>query len=239
MVGDFNKDGKLDAIVGGQILFGNGDGTFRATFNFVGASLAADLNGDGNLDLVTAGTGTVLVQLGNGDGTFQAAVKYTIRNTAVLALGDLNGDGKPDIVAIAEPFVRGAANQVLSGNIAVLLNNGDGTFQPAVIYSVAPNLTAVALGDFNGDGNMDLAVTSASSSIGAVTVLLGNGDGTLRNALTYGVGTPTALAVGDLNGDGKPDLAMTGGLSDSVLVLLNTYVPGSGSACAPVVPVGN
>jgi FG-GAP repeat. len=53
-----------------------------------------------------------------------------------LALGDLNGDGKPDIVAISEPFVRGAANQVLSGNIAVLLNNGDGTFQAAVRYAV-------------------------------------------------------------------------------------------------------
>lgn len=240
VVGDFNKDGKLDVIVGGQILFGNGDGTFRVTFNFVQASLVADLNGDGNLDLVAAGTNTVLVQLGNGDGTFRAPVRYTVRNTAVLALGDLNGDGKPDIVAIAEPFVRGAANQVLSGNIAVLLNNGDGTFQAAVRYAVAPNLSAVAVGDFNGDGNMDVAVSSASAPVGAVTVLLGNGDGTFRNALTYGGGTPTAMAVGDLNGDGKPDLAMTGGLGDSVVVLLNTYVSGSGgSACAPVPVVAN
>jgi hypothetical protein len=93
------------------------------------------------------------------------------------------------------------------------------------------------VGDFNGDGAMDLAVASATTTVGAVTVLLGNGDGTFRSALNYGGGTPTRLAVGDLNGDGKPDLVMNG---DNVVVLMNTYVPGSGgSACAPVVPVGN
>src|ERR1700687_238606 len=112
--------------------------------------------------------------------------------------------------------------------------------QTAVRYAVAPNLASVAVGDFNGDGNMDLAISSASAPVGAVTVLLGNGDGTFRNALPYGGGPATALAVGDLNGDGKPDLAMTGGLSDSVVVLLNTYVLGSGgSACAPIPAVGN
>jgi hypothetical protein len=237
VVGDFNKDGKLDALVGGQVLLGNGDGTFRATTTFVTAfAVAADLNGDGNLDMVgNGGGGTVLVQLGNGDGTFRAAVSYPIGNSGLLAVGDLNGDGKPDIVAVAEPFIRSASNQVLSGNIAVLLNNGDGTFQPAVKYTVAPGLISVALGDFNGDGYTDVAVLS-----GSVSVLLGNGDGTFRNQVNYGGGTPTRLAVGDLNGDGKPDLALTGGLDNSVVVLLNTYVSGSGgSVCAPISPVGN
>jgi hypothetical protein len=237
VLGDFNKDGKLDAVVAGQVLLGNGDGTFRATTTFVTAFLvAADLNGDGNLDMVGTGTGgTVLVQLGNGDGTFQSPVKYSIGNSGLLAVGDVNGDGKPDIVAVAEPFIRGAANQVLSGNIAVLLNNGDGTFQPAK-YAVAPGLVSLVLGDFNGDGYADLAVLNGSG----LSVLLGNGDGTFRNQLNYGSGTPTRLAVGDLNGDGKPDLVTVGGVDNSVVVLLNTYVPGSGgSACAPVSPVGN
>jgi hypothetical protein len=236
VVGDFNKDGKLDAVVGGQVLLGNGDGTFRATTTFVTAiAAAADLTGDGNLDMVGNGSGgAVLVQLGNGDGTFQSPVKYSIGNSGLLAVGDVNGDGKPDIIAVAEPFIRSASNQVLSGNIAVLLNNGDGTFQPAVKYAVAPGLVSLALGDFNGDGNADVAVISGS----AVSVLLGNGDGTFRNQLNYGGGTPTRLAVGDLNGDGKPDLVTVGGVDNSVVVLLNIYTPGSGgSACAPVPPV--
>jgi FG-GAP-like repeat/FG-GAP repeat len=241
VLGDFNKDGKLDAVVAGQVLLGNGDGTFRVTSTIVTAFLlAADLDGDGNLDMVGTGTGgTVLVQLGNGDGTFRAAVRYPIGNSGLLAVGDLNGDGKPDIVAVAEPFIRGSASQVLSGNIAVLLNNGDGTFQPAVKYSVAPGLISVVMADFNGDGYTDVAVASGSASVSGLSVLLGNGDGAFRNALNYGGGTPTRLAVGDLNGDGQPDLALTGGLDNSVTVLLNTYVPGSGgSACPPVPPVG-
>ena len=90
-------------------------------------------------------------------------------------------------------------------------------------------------------GATDLAVTSGLSPVGVVPVLLGNGDGTFRSALTYGAGSaPASLAVGDLNGDGKPDLAMTGGLGDNVTVLLNTYVSGSGgSVCAPATPLAN
>jgi hypothetical protein len=233
VVGDFNKDGKLDLVVSGQVMLGNGDGTFRASSVTVTPFiLAADMNGDGNLDMVGAGpNGSVSVQLGKGDGTFQAAVNYPIGKVGLVAVGDFNGDGKPDVVAISDPTV---------GTIAVLLNNGDGTLQPAVKYSVVPQgVFAVAVGDFNGDGAMDLGIASATSTVGAVTVLLGNGDGTFRDALNYGGGTPTRLTVGDVNGDGKPDLVTNGG-PDSVTVLLNTYVPGSGgSACAPVVAVGN
>ena len=90
-------------------------------------------------------------------------------------------------------------------------------------------------------GATDLAVTSGLSPVGVVPVLLGNGDGTFRSALTYGAGSaPASLAVGDLNGDGKPDLAIADDFSNNVLVLLNTYVAGSGgSACAPVAASGN
>jgi hypothetical protein len=228
VVGDFNKDGKLDVLVGGQVLLGNGDGTFRANLASVTAfQVAADLNGDGILDMLGPGAaGAVVVQLGNGDGTFRAPVSYPAgASGALVAVGDLNGDGKPDVVTLSDVTV---------GTIAVLLGNGDGTFQPAVKYAVTKGLISVALGDFNGDGNMDAAVTSGFG----VTVLLGNGDGTFRNPLNYGAGSG-ALAVGDLNGDGKPDLAM-GYSTDSVQVLLNTYVPGSGgSACAPVPALAN
>jgi hypothetical protein len=100
------------------------------------------------------------------------------------------------------------------------------------------------MADFNGDGNLDLAVASNGTGSaglgGAVTVLLGQGDGTFRNSIVYGAGNnPLSLAVGDVNGDGQPDLVIADNVANSVAVLLNNYVPGSGgSACAPVAPVG-
>jgi hypothetical protein len=176
--------------------------------------------------------GTVLVQLGNGDGTFQAQVSYPIGNVGLLAVGDLNGDGKPDVVAVSAPNIRPTGSQQISGTIAVLLNNGDGTLQPAVKYGVGEGVHSVSMGDFNGDGKMDLAVITGFG----VVVLLGNGDGTFRNPLAYGAAKLYA-AVGDVNGDGKPDLVTVDDTDDGVSVLLNTYIPGSGgSACAMVPP---
>ncbi len=235
VLGDFNKDGKLDVSAGGQIWLGNGNGTFRATSTFVGGQVAADLNGDGNLDMVgSGGNGNGVVQLGNGDGTFQAQVSYPTGGSGLLAVGDLNGDGKPDVVAVSVPNIRPAGSQLISGTIAVLLNNGDGTFQPAVKYGVGEGVSSVSFGDFNGDGKTDLAVINGFG----VMVLLGNGDGTFRNPLTYGAAALYA-AVGDVNGDGKPDLVTVDDLDNGVAVLLNTYIPGSGGSACAMVPVFN
>jgi hypothetical protein len=256
--GDFNKDGKLDlaliGAVGLQIVLGNGDGTFRGSLGLPGLSppvgpvAVADLNGDGNLDLVLTAVntlggvslqpGNISVMLGRGDGTFAAAVTYPAGKMATgVAIGDLNGDGKPDL-AVAD-FGPGAAD------VAVLLGNGDGTFQTAVKYPAVNGADAVVMGDFNGDGNLDLAVSSnavgpSGAGSGSVTVLLGRGDGTFRNSMVYGAGiNPLSLAVGDVNGDGQPDLLFADNQANSVVVLLNNYVPGSSSACSPVQPLGN
>jgi hypothetical protein len=184
---------------------------------------------------VGAGGGGVLVQLGNGDGSFHAPVTYPVGSTGLLAVGDLNGDGKPDVVVVSVPNIRPAGSKLISGTIAVLLNNGDGTLQPAVTYGVGEGVYSVSMGDFNGDGKMDLAVINGFG----VMVLLGNGDGTFRNPLTYGAAKLYA-AVGDVNGDGKPDLVTVNDLDNGVTVLLNTYIPGSGgSACTTVPPFGN
>jgi len=135
------------------------------------------------------------VLLGNGDGSFQAAVNYDAGAQSV-AVGDFNGDGKPDLASSA----------------AVLLGNGDGTFQAALSSSVGGD--SVAVSDFNGDGKSDLAVATAGGggeggSPSSVSVAVGKGDGTFQAALTYFAGFGSrSVAVADFNGDGKPDLAV-------------------------------
>jgi hypothetical protein len=165
-----------------------------------------DFNGDGKPDLVvadtSAATGDVSVLLGIGDGTFQPAVNYAAGvnpyGPLTVAVGDFNGDGKPDLVA----------GNGKGGNLSVLLGNGDGTFQPALNYAPGGlSASSIAVGDFNLDGRADLAVTD--STTGEVTVLLGNGNGTFQAAVSYPTGTsPNSVVVGDFNGDGVADLAV-------------------------------
>jgi hypothetical protein len=110
-----------------------------------------------------------------------------------FAVGDFNGDGKPDLVTLANASVN------------ILLNRGNGVFGAPMNYSAFYQPTGVVTGDFNGDGNLDLAVSS--SSAGTITILLGNGDGTFRAPTSFNVGyNVQSVAVGDLNGDGKADL---------------------------------
>jgi hypothetical protein len=183
---------------------------------------AADVNGDGRLDLVVANAcqsdvcgddGAVSVLLGNGDGTFRTAVVYNGagNSTGAVAVSDLNGDGKPDIV-VANLCATSVCS--LGGSLAVLLGNGDGSFQAAVTYDAGgADSASVAVADVNGDGKPDLIVANtclAGSDCGAgtVAVLLGNGDGTFRTAVTNVPSGyfPISVTVADLNADGKPDL---------------------------------
>ncbi|PYI80266.1 MAG: hypothetical protein DME26_21920, partial [Verrucomicrobia bacterium] len=137
-------------------------------------------------------------------GTFRAGSQ-----PVSVAVADFNGDGKPDLVV---------ANQV-SGDVSVLLGNGNGTFQTAVNYASGNGPSSVAVGDFNGDGKRDLAI--ANSGSGDVSVLLGNGDGTFQAFVSYGLGdVPQSVAVGDFNGDGKLDLAVAMRTFADVSVLL-------------------
>src|SRR5207247_143990 len=155
------------------------------------------------------------VLLGNGDGTFQPALSFAAGSNAVsVAVGDVNGDGRPDLV-VADLGLNTGYSTVL-----VLLGNGDGTFQPARDFDVGTHPISVAVGDVNGDGRPDLAVANAGSN--NVSVLLGYGDGTFQPALSFAAGTyPVSVAVGDVNGDGRPDLATANYNSNDVSVLIN------------------
>ena len=226
-VGDFNGDGKLDLAVSNlntvSILLGNGDGTFRAAKTYAtggsggGQVVVADFDGDGKLDLAVGNAAerddapgnTVSILFGNGNGTFQAAVRYKVGSGPVgLAVGDFNGDGKPDLVATA----------AASNTIWILLNTGKGTFRPAVSFAVGSYPESVVTGDFNGDGNLDLAVANWGS--GYVSVLFGKGNGSFEPEVYYPLsGNPSEVTIGDFNGDGKPDLAVSSG--DFLWVLLN------------------
>ncbi len=227
---DLNGDGILDLIVTGKrgtsslvaTLIGNGNGTFQAPVetDFTGLStpnaVFGDFNGDGALDFAFVTAAGVQSMLGNGDGTFHPgpSTPLSLIGNNAIATGDFNGDGKLDLVAsVYDPWTTGFFE------IAVLPGNGDGSFgSPNVVpgsgTSFVGAITA-AVGDFNGDGKLDIA--SAYQSVGPVnegflTVSLGNGDGTFQSAYYVpNVNTiTTPLLVGDFNGDGNLDLA-TGG----------------------------
>jgi Bacterial Ig-like domain (group 3)/FG-GAP-like repeat len=184
----------------------------------------ADFNGDGKLDIAVANLfscdtctarGSVGILLGNGDGTFQPPRSYDSggNNARGIAIADLNGDGKFDVI-VTNTCTAGTFCDVNSntGSVAVLLGNGDGTFQPAHAYSAGIQLSSgLALGDFNRDGKLDVVVADGCGRCGLhnIAVLLGNGDGTFGSPRTYDLGgEPQGIAVGDIDGDGKLDVVV-------------------------------
>ena len=146
--------------------------------------------------------------------SFAAAKSYaTGQHPLSVAIGDLNGDGKPDLAT---------ANGFGNNTVSVLLNRGDGSFRARRAYGTGHDPDSVAIGDLNGDGKNDL-VTANHLEGGTVSVLLNKGDGSFQFRRDYATGSgPVSVAIGDLNGDGKPDLAAaTSNANTRVSVLLN------------------
>jgi hypothetical protein len=240
VVSDFNMDGIPDlAVLTGNstvaILLGKGDGTFTAgtqtltvtSVDYPANSIVvADFNGDGIPDVAVAsagetsdlvgahGMGTVTVFLGKGDGTFTTTVESGQGSSATfMATGDFNGDGIPDLALASGAFADGGSLT----SITILLGIGNGTFSaaPGSPLALGQNWVPdfITVGDFNGDGIPDLAVTGGypDSSPGSVEVFPGNGDGSFGKVILLGsTDAPGPIGVGDFTGDGIQDLAVPG-----------------------------
>jgi hypothetical protein len=226
-VGDVNGDGIPDLVVANydsdtvSVLLGKGDGTFQPQEVFaVGdkpySVALADLTGDGREDVVIADsasdTVTVLLNTGesNGEVTFAHPITLAVgRRPIAVAVADLYGDGKPDIIT-ANAF---------DNTVSVLGGNGNGTFQPGRTFRVGSRPYSVAAADLTGDGRLDIVTTNYGAS--SVSVLLQSGGGSFGTGQTFATDLrPVQTVVADINGDGRPDLITVSNQDSAVGVLL-------------------
>lgn len=228
VLGDFNKDSRVDAAVlyggsdfatqsGVSIFLGQDNGQFGAANNIglgVSPTMAgvttADFDGDGNLDLAFANTTAVTLKVlrGNGDGTFQPATEQaSLAFVSALIAADINKDGRADLV------VAGSTNN--APRLAVLLAQAGGGFQKQPEQPVPQAVAGMVAGDFNGDGNVDLATSNRFS--GSIHVLSGSGTGAFSYLRSYqGAYGQTSLMTADYDLDGKLDIVAAAGHPEAI-----------------------
>ncbi len=223
--GDFNDDGILDVAVGGgtynqgtiSVFLGNGDGTFRKPITtnlnyYPWGLLAADFNGDGKLDLVAGeeegdGCGGLVLTfyMGKGDGHFTTGPDPDSVWGAPTSVADLNGDGKLDLLTTAYDYFCDTEY------LTIFLGKGNGTFTQGQSLDDLYGMSTPAIGDFNGDGILDLATTFQYREDNSVAIYLGNGDGTFQNPVDYPTqNSGSSAAAFDVNGDGNLDVVTNG-----------------------------
>jgi FG-GAP-like repeat/PASTA domain len=229
-IGDLNRDGKLDLAVANygsasvSVLLNRGDGSFRAARTFATgggwrdlpiAVAIGDLTGDRKPDLAIANfvprSRGVILLTNKGGGRFRAERRFvTAAEPGAVAVGELNGDKKPDLVAVSHE----------DDAVSVLLNKGGGRFAAKVDYRTGAGPGSLAIGDLTGDHKPDLVTPNENAD--SVSLLVNKGDGTFESKRDFRTGrVPAAVAIGDLNADGKPDLAAVNNWSNTISVLAN------------------
>lgn len=245
---DFNSDGIADLAVLNEtdatvsIFQGNGDGTFTPkgtvpTGKNPVAMVSNDFNGDGHVDLavVNQGDNTVSILLGNGDETFQPQSTFaTGTQPSAIAAADFNNDGRTDL----------AVTNQSANTASIFLGKGDGTFTAGATLATGTAPVAIAAGQFNLNNNTNTALAVVNQTDNAISVFLGNGDGTFTQGNTVALnGTsstgnkPVAVTSGDFNVDGLTDLAVTDQSADTVSILIGN---GDGTFASPLnLPAGS
>jgi hypothetical protein len=232
--GDFNGDGKMDLVsasVANSVqvhLSGGPEGLRAQTPAPVGGPVyglvVGHVDEDATLDVVVMrglrGPTTLALLLGNGDGTFRSAADISVgAMPGHVALGDVNGDGRTDIACQVTYYPEPS---FYTQEVRLLLGQGGGAFAPPTVVTTSPSPDALALGDLDRDGALDMVVAQDAPG-GGVLLLKGRGDGTFRSPIlvTYGAGQHNAhLALADMNGDGFLDVVRSNSIDDSVHVLM-------------------
>lgn len=217
---DLNGDGAMDIIAGPGYIMNNGSGTFGARVALSQSDeeyATGDLNGDGNIDIVTTDNNVnranTRVYLGNGAGVFTLLNKTEMRVYARgLEVADVNNDGMPDVI--------GAGSDATDGRVDILLGDGTGYFANSITkYPTSTDPRDMITGDFNEDGQIDVAL--CHSTLNFVSVYLGNGGGKFtKTATNHATGTfPADIITLDYNKDGHLDLAVFNQSASSITVL--------------------
>ncbi len=251
IITDLDADGDADLALTNlhddtaSVLLNNGDATFADDVTYgVGDGpsfvAAGDFDGDVDRDLAVVNSfrNTLSILHAHSDGSFQDVVNLDVgEGPSAVAIDDLDGDGDLDL-AVA---IRGGIPFV-PGKVSILLNQGDGAFAEQVAFGTGTYPEFVAIGDLDGDGDGDIAVTDTVDH--TVSILLNGGAGRFADAVAYNTGpSPLYLAIGDLDDDGDLDLAVANGDGENVSILLNhgdgtfadhvTYQVGGGDFSIP------